>query len=289
MRSRGFVYGTVLFVFLSAGVTGNVIAQNAPSDHFREGYELLQRYDTQRAIERFEQGLKIEPTNALAHFYLGEALSLSARTEEAREHYEQSLKLDSNSDVAELARKKLQANAAPTKKPASTQDAQDGSVTIPPLSCQITTCRCDTKYKDEVVSCNMEPPCADILDLSQGPAIIGRRNKPERYKYSAATVMESQKGVCEANELTVWATEATIEARYEYRCSCDKSKGCTSFFLERSGRGRETISRTSGVITVDRFDQYATRNVNRGTDDYTETTQSGQGQCTTATPENRKF
>ena len=52
MLNIGFY--TVLFLFLSAGVTGNVLAQNAPSDHFREGYELLQRYDTQRAIERFD-------------------------------------------------------------------------------------------------------------------------------------------------------------------------------------------------------------------------------------------
>ena len=288
MRSRGFY--SVLFIFLSAGVTGNVLAQNAPSDHFREGYELLQRYDTQRAIERFEQGLKIEPTNALAHYYLAEALWLTARTEEAREHYEQSLKLDANSDVAELARKKLQANAAPTKKPASTQNAQDGSVTIPPLSCQITTCICETKHDGKVESCNNTATCNGIINFSQHPTtIVGSPNNPQRLKHPRATETERNKGVCTANEVTLWATEATIEARYEYDCSCDESKGCKGL-QDVSGRGGLTISRTSGVIAVDNFDAFSILyNRKTGVSVYVQTTERGRGECIPATAENRKF
>ena len=96
-----------LIVSLAGGITANVAAQNDPSDYFREGYELLQRKEVQRAIERFEQGLKSEPNNALAHFYLAEAYLQLRQNDKAKIHYKKSLQLDPNGDMSSKTKDRL--------------------------------------------------------------------------------------------------------------------------------------------------------------------------------------
>ena len=60
-----------------------------------------------KAAEKFDQGLKMDPYNAQAHYYLGEAYLAMSRGDMAKEHYERSLFIDAHSDVADAARKRL--------------------------------------------------------------------------------------------------------------------------------------------------------------------------------------
>lgn len=97
----------VLFFLLAAVLAGRAVGQDSALDLFEDGFELLERNDVKRAIENFEKGLKLKPQNALAHFYLAEALRASGRMEDSYEHYERSLTIDSKSTVAEQARTQL--------------------------------------------------------------------------------------------------------------------------------------------------------------------------------------
>jgi tetratricopeptide (TPR) repeat protein len=89
------------------------IPLGAPADDpnpralFAQGFYLLQNAQPSKAVEKFEEGLKIDPNNAQAHYYLGEAYRAMSRPNMAKEHYERSLFIDAHSDVADDARKRL--------------------------------------------------------------------------------------------------------------------------------------------------------------------------------------
>ncbi len=73
---------------------------------FTAGYEFLKQQKYQEARTAFESGLQQYPTNALAHFYLGDACRGLKDWACADEHYETSLELDAKSSVAGLAKQR---------------------------------------------------------------------------------------------------------------------------------------------------------------------------------------
>jgi formylglycine-generating enzyme required for sulfatase activity len=79
----------------------------AANQLFFEGFELLKDGKATEAIAKFEQGLKAEPNNAMARYYLGEAYFAAGQKDKAREQLRKSLDLDANSQIAGEARKRL--------------------------------------------------------------------------------------------------------------------------------------------------------------------------------------
>ena len=78
-----------------------------PRAIFAQGFYLLQNGQPSKAADKFQQGLKIDPNNAEAHYYLGEAYRAMSRDDLAKQHYESSLSIDAHSEVADNARKRL--------------------------------------------------------------------------------------------------------------------------------------------------------------------------------------
>ncbi len=74
---------------------------------FSDGYDLLQAGNATAAAAKFEEGLKQDSGNAVAHFYLGESYVSLRREADARAQFQLSLKLDPSSAVAGLAQAEL--------------------------------------------------------------------------------------------------------------------------------------------------------------------------------------
>src|SRR5262245_25132807 len=73
---------------------------------FAMGYEFLTQHKYQEARTAYEIGLRHNPTNAMAHFYLGEACRGLKAWACAETHYETSLEVDAKSSVAGLAKQR---------------------------------------------------------------------------------------------------------------------------------------------------------------------------------------
>ena len=73
---------------------------------FTAGYNFLKQHKYQEARTAFEAGLQQYPSNAMAHFYLGDACRGLKAWACAEEHYETSLELDAKSSVAGLAKQR---------------------------------------------------------------------------------------------------------------------------------------------------------------------------------------
>jgi tetratricopeptide (TPR) repeat protein len=82
-------------------------AEAAPAVHFKAGFEALQASNFSEALNRFKQGLAQNPNDALARFYLGQALFGLQRNAEAAAEYRKSLALDGASSIANEARDRL--------------------------------------------------------------------------------------------------------------------------------------------------------------------------------------
>jgi len=76
-------------------------------NQFSSAFELLKAGKPKEAAAKFEAGLKADPKNALAHYYLGEAYSALNRNVDARKQYQASLDSDPASSVATNAKEKL--------------------------------------------------------------------------------------------------------------------------------------------------------------------------------------
>ena len=87
----------------------SVFAQGAdlPRDYFREGWESLRVGDSQQAADKFRRGLELDPTNALATFYLGEAYFAMNDARKARAAYAKALDLGLPADSVALAQRRL--------------------------------------------------------------------------------------------------------------------------------------------------------------------------------------
>ncbi|TKB68003.1 MAG: hypothetical protein E8D47_00530 [Nitrospira sp.] len=73
---------------------------------FYKAYELLTQHKYQDARTAYEGGLQDNPTNAMAHFYLGDACRGLKAWACAEEHYETLLELEAKSPVAGLAKQR---------------------------------------------------------------------------------------------------------------------------------------------------------------------------------------
>lgn len=102
---------------------GAALAADSPARKtFAEAFELLRAGDARAASARFESGLKLDPNNALAYFYLAEAYNARNEPERARKAYYQSLAIDPNSEVAAQAQQRasvLAGSATMVAKPST--------------------------------------------------------------------------------------------------------------------------------------------------------------------------
>jgi tetratricopeptide (TPR) repeat protein len=75
------------------------------------------------AAAKFQAGLKLDPTNAMAFFYLGEAYRAQGRTGDAASAYQHSLKLNASSPIAARAQSQLAllTTPAPAAEPVTTK------------------------------------------------------------------------------------------------------------------------------------------------------------------------
>jgi formylglycine-generating enzyme required for sulfatase activity len=124
----------VRLILLFAFWTGHAFA--GPQDLFFEGFELYKDGKSKEAAAKFEAGLKGEPGNAMALFYLGEIHRSLKDTAKARQYYQASLKADPNSEVAAEAKNQLAKmsgnvfagqgkKSTPTAKGPSTRECED--------------------------------------------------------------------------------------------------------------------------------------------------------------------
>jgi formylglycine-generating enzyme required for sulfatase activity len=92
------------------GLAAHPTMAAAPVDkgaqEFATGYDFLKQQKYQKARTTFEAGLQLNPANAMAHFYLGDACRGLKAWACAEEHYETSLELDEQSSVAGLAKQR---------------------------------------------------------------------------------------------------------------------------------------------------------------------------------------
>ncbi|MEK9142142.1 MAG: SUMF1/EgtB/PvdO family nonheme iron enzyme, partial [Nitrospirota bacterium] len=85
---------------------GALAADNGGAE-FAKGWDLLKLKKYQEARAALEAGIKKNPANALAQFYLADACRGLKDWSCAEEHYETALELDSKSSVADLAKTRL--------------------------------------------------------------------------------------------------------------------------------------------------------------------------------------
>lgn len=99
----------LLIAFIFAWLaTQSVWAVNSAAQRmFSDGYELLKAGKAKEASAKFESGLRLDPKNALAYFYLGEAYNAQSKADQARKAYYQSLAIDPNSSVAAKAQERV--------------------------------------------------------------------------------------------------------------------------------------------------------------------------------------
>jgi formylglycine-generating enzyme required for sulfatase activity len=81
-------------------------ADNGEAD-FAKGWDLLKHKKYKEARAALETGMKKNPSNALAHFYLADACRGLKDWSCAEEHYETSLELDAKLSTADLAKTRL--------------------------------------------------------------------------------------------------------------------------------------------------------------------------------------
>jgi formylglycine-generating enzyme required for sulfatase activity len=92
---------------LLGGTLGSVRAAGVGEQEFTKGLYLLNQKQYKEARAELEVGVKKNPSNALANFYLAEACRGLKDWPCAEEHYETSLDLDAKSSVADLAKPRL--------------------------------------------------------------------------------------------------------------------------------------------------------------------------------------
>jgi len=82
-------------------------ASTAQQD-FSQGFELIRAGRLKAAAAKFEHGLKMEPCNAQAHFYLAETYLGQKQNDAAEAHYQKSLELDPSGPMAQDAKNRLE-------------------------------------------------------------------------------------------------------------------------------------------------------------------------------------
>lgn len=98
---------------------------------FSGGYVLKQQGNLIAAVVLFENGLTVDPKNALAHFHLAEIYEALGDTKAANVHYTETLTLSPQSAEASRARAKLASNP---------QGAPPSDPRYPNVTCQASQC-----------------------------------------------------------------------------------------------------------------------------------------------------
>lgn len=75
--------------------------------NFAAAYQSAAEGNLSEAVDRYEAGLKLEPKNAMAHYFLGDAYRTLGNVDQARGHFNQSLLLDPKGKFAEKAKEGL--------------------------------------------------------------------------------------------------------------------------------------------------------------------------------------
>jgi tetratricopeptide (TPR) repeat protein len=92
---------------------------------FYEAFEALKADRAQEAVDKFREGLKLDPSNATAQFYLGEAYHVVGAPKRARKQWQTALDMPPNSEWADEARNRLAATQKTTEG-----STADQSVTV---------------------------------------------------------------------------------------------------------------------------------------------------------------
>ena len=213
--------GIVSLLILVSGAWG----QNA-GQLFFEGFELIKGGKPQEAASKFEEGLKADPMNALARFYLGEAYLSAGQNSMAQEQFRQSLKLDPHSEVAEDARKRLSElsdNAVTGGAGART----GGGTTLPAVGTVIRDCA----------------QCPELVVIPSGRFVLGSpRNERGRGENEGPPRI-----VTFAAPLAVGKYEITFQEWDR----CVDAGGCTQVQDEGWGRARLPVINVTWGQAVD--------------------------------------
>jgi formylglycine-generating enzyme required for sulfatase activity len=114
--------------FIGMVLVGACLAQENATRLFFEGFELLKEGRNREAAEFFVTGLSIEPGNAMARYFLGEAYLALGQRAQAEYQYRQSVMLDGGSEVADRARNRLlELSGNVASAPSAAADAVSGS------------------------------------------------------------------------------------------------------------------------------------------------------------------
>jgi tetratricopeptide (TPR) repeat protein len=123
---------SLLAFCLALAVCQGAAANEVSEGMFHDGFELLKAKKWEEAIKKFEQGLKIDPDNATARFYLGEAHHGARHPQRARSNWQRALDADPEAEWAPQARKRLAATQAPAANEgrASASSSRAGTVMV---------------------------------------------------------------------------------------------------------------------------------------------------------------
>jgi tetratricopeptide (TPR) repeat protein len=96
----------VVMTWLAVAVVGSTWAKDS-EQLFTEAFELLKKGKSEQAAIEFEAGLKSEPENVAAQYFLGEAYWEMGDKEKATDQFRKSLSLDSSGFIGTIAKQKL--------------------------------------------------------------------------------------------------------------------------------------------------------------------------------------
>lgn len=103
------IISLIFALSITFGLASGAFADEAADKAFYDAFELLKAKKADAAIVKFDQGLKTDPSNATARFYLGEAHYAAGHPKRARSNWQRALNSAPNSEWAPQARQRLSA------------------------------------------------------------------------------------------------------------------------------------------------------------------------------------
>ena len=176
---------------------------------FFDGYELLKEGKARESVPKFEEGLRANPNNALARYFLGEALFALGQREKAREQLRQSLDLDPHSQVADDVRRRL---AELTDQPSPGRSADAGADSAPAPGTAFRDC----------------PYCPEMVVVPAGQFVMG--SPP------GETGRDGDEGPAHIVSIARAFAVGKYEVTFDEWDACVREKGCGP--VDDSGWGR---------------------------------------------------
>jgi len=106
-RSLKWLQAVTVFACLALATTVSIAASGSGEQFFRDAYDLQKAGKLTEAVAKYEAGLKLEPKNALAHYFLGDIYAEQGDARRAKIHLGQSLKLDPQGPYSGKAQERL--------------------------------------------------------------------------------------------------------------------------------------------------------------------------------------